>query len=475
MKKILLALAFVFTFTLAACSDPSPETLDDMSGETENYLDIYHTNDVHGAIVEDDDSLGLGRMGNLMRTRKEEAPENTLVLDGGDALQGSALSNYYEGQSMIEIMNLIGYDAMVVGNHEFDWGLSTVTEYFKEDGIADFPLLGANIIDDSTGEIPENVDPYTVIEKGGRTIGIIGTIGFGLESSIAPSAVEGYTFKDPKPIIKDHAETLRRDEGADLVFVLSHDSGDINNYALSLEGDAKIDAIFNAHSHDNYAYTEDTTAIIQSGGYGSNVGQVTFTWDEYGLSGVSAQTLDERDSDLLKETSPEVMSLINTYKDETDAIFSEPIISTPNELSRTELSIWIAGLMAHATGADIGYQNGGGTRNSIPEGDITLGNLYDVWPFENQIKTASITGSEVTDQMEYNVYHTELGTFDSDTLYKAATNDFVFDQAYGPFLEGENIVETEYYIRDLALEELELQSEVFDSFSTDNPYQIPVS
>ena len=475
MKKMLLALALVFTFTLAACSGSSPETPNGTAGDTENYLDIYHTNDLHGAIVEDDDSLGLGRMGNLMLTKKEETPENTLILDGGDALQGSALSNYYEGQSMIEIMNLIGYDAMVVGNHEFDWGLSTAAEYFKEGGIAEFPLLGANIIDDETGQIPENIDPYTVVEKGGRTIGIIGTIGYGLESSIAPSAVEGYTFTDPKPIIKDHAETLRQDEGADLVFVLSHDPDGINSYALSLEGDAKIDAIFNAHSHQNYAYTDGTTAVMQSGGYGSHVGQVTFTWDEFGLSGVSAQTLDERDSDLLQDTHPDVMTLINTYKDETDAIFNEPIISTPNEISRTELSIWIAGLMAHATGADIGYQNGGGTRNSITEGDITLGVLYDVWPFENQIKTVSITGSQVTSQMEYNVYHTDIETFESDTLYKIATNDFVFDQDRAPFMDGENIVETEFYIRDLALEELELQSEVFETFSVDNPYQIPVS
>ncbi|MGM0436156.1 MAG: bifunctional metallophosphatase/5'-nucleotidase [Bacillota bacterium] len=475
MKKMLLALALVFTFTLAACSESSPETPDNTSGDTEDYLDIYHTNDVHGAIEGDDDSLGLGRMGNLMLTRKEEAPENTLILDGGDALQGSALSNYYEGESMIEIMNVIGYDAMVVGNHEFDWGLETATEYFKEDGVADFPLLGANIIEDETGEIPDNIDPYTVVEKGGRTIGIIGTIGYGLESSIAPSVVEGYTFTDPEPIIKDHAETLRQEEGADLVFVLSHDPDGINSYALSLEGDAKIDAVFNAHSHQNYAYTEDTTAVMQSGGYGSHVGQVTFTWDQYGLSGVSAQTLDDKDSDLLTETHPDVMTLINAYKEETDSIFNEPIISTPNELSRDDLSIWIAGLMAHATGADIGYQNGGGTRNSIPEGEITLGNLYDVWPFENQIKTASITGSEVKAQMEYNVYQSDVNSFENNELYKIATNDFVFDQDRAPFMDGENIVETDYYIRDLALEELELQSEVFDEFSVDNPYQVPAS
>ncbi len=466
MKKLLFTLTLLLTFALGACT----QSTDDPTNETEDTLDVYYTNDIHGAILEDDDSLGLGRMGNLMLTSKTESLETTLILDGGDALQGSALSNYYEGESMIEIMNMIGYDAMVVGNHEFDWGLSTVTDYFKEDGIADFELLGANIIDDETGEIPQNIDPYTVMEKGGRTIGIIGTIGYGLESSISPSAVEGYTFVDPEPIIKEHAETLRQDEGADLVFLLTHDPGTINDYALSLENDAKIDAIFNAHYHENYAYTENNTAVLQAGGYGSHVGRVLFTWDEYGLSGVSAKTLDDRDSLLLKDPHPEVMTLIDEYRSQTDAIFSEPIIDAPNDLSRSELSTWIAGLMAHATDSAIGYQNGGGTRNSLSAGAITLGNLYDVWPFENQIKTVHLSGSEVVDQMEYNVYHTDIETFEPDTLYKIATNDFVFDQDYAPFLEGENIEETEYYIRDLALSELELQSETYDSFSVDNPY-----
>jgi 2',3'-cyclic-nucleotide 2'-phosphodiesterase (5'-nucleotidase family) len=470
MKKTLIALTLILTLTLAACNET--DTNQNGTNSTADYLDVFHTNDVHGAIEADDDSLGLAYMGNLMLTKKEASPDTTLILDGGDALQGSALSNYYEGESMIELMNLIGYEAMVVGNHEFDWGLSTVTEYFEEEGVADFPLLGANIIEDATGELPENIDPYTVIEKGGRKIGIIGTIGYGLESSISPSAVEGYSFLDPEPIIEAHARTLRLEEGADLVFVLSHDSGNINDFALSLEGDAKIDAIFNGHSHRDYAYTEDNTAVMQSGGYGSHVGQVTFTWDEYGLSGISAASLNDRQTELLQTPHPNVTALIDTYKNETDAIFSEPIIYTPNEVSKSELSIWIAGLMRHVTGADIGYQNGGGTRNSIPEGDITLGDLYNVWPFENQIKTALITGSEVEGQMGYNTYQTELNSFDSDTLYKAATNDFVFDQADGPFLDGESIVETDYYIRDLALEELTLQSETYDVFSVDNPYLV---
>ncbi|MFP4078722.1 MAG: bifunctional metallophosphatase/5'-nucleotidase, partial [Candidatus Izemoplasmataceae bacterium] len=336
MKKILLTLMLFVTFTLSACTLMNDES-DNSNSDDSQKLDIFYTNDVHGAMVRDGDTLGLDYMANLMTTSKEANPDDTLILDGGDAFQGSAISNYYEGESYIETMNAMGYDAMVVGNHEFDWGLETVTDHFADDGIADFPLLGANVVDDETGEIPENIDPYTVFEKAGHTIGVIGTIGYGLESSIAPSMVEGYTFEDPAPIVKEHAETLRQDEGADLVLLLTHDPGDINDEALAFEGDAKIDAIFNAHHHDVYADVEDNVPIIQSGGYGSHVGQVAFTWDEKGLTRVDAENHTAATTGELSEPHPDVKEVVDRYKDDTDAIFNEPIIEAPDSLSRGQL------------------------------------------------------------------------------------------------------------------------------------------
>lgn len=481
MKKTLLALLAVITLTLAACVEQDPSNDQDPSnGQDQNIsepsqLSIFYTNDVHGAILPDGGSMGLAYMANLMTTHKENHPDNTLILDGGDALQGGAISNYYEGESYIEIMNAMKYDALVVGNHEFDWGLETVTRYFDPDhekGIAEFPLLGANIIVDETGEIPEHVDPYTVVERAGRTIGIIGTIGYGLESSIAPSAVEGYSFLDPAPIVEEHAKTLRSEEGADLVLLLTHDSGNVNDEVLEFGGDAKVDAIFNSHSHQTFAYVEDQTAIIQSGGYGSHVGEVTFSWDEYGLSGINARNLREYDRSELSEPHPEVKAVIDGYVDETDEIFNDPIIENPVDLGRGELSHWIADLMRHATDADIGIQNDGGTRNAMPSGDITLGGLYDIWPFENEIKTVELEGSVVSSLTDagYLTHATDISTFEDGSLYKVATNDFVFDQEDNPFLYGENPEETDLYIRDLAEEELRLQSGVYDHFDTDNPF-----
>ncbi|MFW6284845.1 MAG: bifunctional metallophosphatase/5'-nucleotidase [Bacillota bacterium] len=470
MKKILLTLLLLLSFTLSACSTMNDES-DSSNSDDSQKLDIFYTNDVHGAMVRDGDTIGLDHMANLMTAAKEDNPDETLLLDGGDALQGSAISNYYEGESYIEAMNAMGYDAMVVGNHEFDWGLETVTDYFADDGIAEFPLLGANVIDDETGEIPENIDPYTTFERSGRTIGVIGTIGHGLESSIAPSMVEGYTFEDPAPIVEEHAETLRQEEDADIVLLLSHDIGDVNEEVLDFEGDAKIDGIFNAHRHDLYAYVEDNVPIMQSGGYGSHVGQMSFSWDEYGLSGVNAENHTEYETDELSEPFPAVKEVVDSYKDETDAIFNETIIENPESLGRNELSGWIADLIRHATDADIGFQNSGGTRSDLSDGPITLGDLYDIWPFENQIKTVELEGSTINGLIDGGLVHaSSVDTFEDDETYKVATNDYVFDQEDGPYLEGENIVETDYYIRDLAEEELTLQSEEYDDFDTDNPF-----
>ncbi|MFP4077700.1 MAG: 5'-nucleotidase C-terminal domain-containing protein, partial [Candidatus Izemoplasmataceae bacterium] len=141
-------------------------------------------------------------------------------------------------------------------------------------------------------------------------------------------------------------------------------------------------------------------------------------------------------------------------------------------LSRGQLSEWIADLMRHATDADIGFQNYGGTRKDLNAGAITLGDLYDIWPFENSIKTVHLEGEEIKGLMDELAYASSTEDFEDDETYKVVTNDYVFDQTYNPFLEGEDPKTTGHFIRDLAEEELTLQSGEYDDFELDNPFLI---
>jgi 2',3'-cyclic-nucleotide 2'-phosphodiesterase (5'-nucleotidase family) len=472
MKKTITVFAtLILTLTLFACEvEPSQEQTDELLP----YLNIYYMNDTHGAILPASDQIGLSSIASL--TTQEE--EYTIVLSGGDMLQGTALSNYYKGESMIELMNLLSFDAMALGNHEFDWGLETVTNYFnpeKEEYIADFPLLAVNAFYKGTEEIPAGIEPYTILEKGSLNVGVIGAIGGGLESSIATSMIEDYEFKNPLPYIEEYATYLRTEEQVDMVLVVLHESSDsLNNQLAFLEGDAKIDGIFNAHAHQKVTTSINNVPVLQSGDNGEMVGYIQYQFDgSYDNYTYQIANLRKEDRNAFYQTHEETQALIDQYTSETDALFNEVLMLAESNLSQTELSVFIAEVMKNATNADIGFQNGGGTRNSIDQDEaIDLALLYQIWPFDNIVKTVYLRGSQIKDLMGYYIYQTDISYFEDDTLYKVATNDYVFDKPDNPFIYGEDIVNTYLNMRELAFLEIQLQSYLYDYFHTDNDIQI---
>lgn len=448
------------------CIDPEPEVYD--------FLDIFYMNDFHGSIEPDGDRIGLSGIASYIENHEETYGENTLVIAGGDMLQGSALSNYSHGLSTIEIMNEIGFDAFVLGNHEFDWGIETVLQYFdgvEENGEADFPLLAANVFVKETGELLDNAVPYVVYDIYDIQIGIIGTIGSNLEYSIAAPKVEPYDFVDAVPIIAEHAETLRTELGCEIVIWAGHDTGGINYDLSQLTGDQRIDAVFNGHSHTEYADNSLGIPEMQSWSNGKALGHVRLYFDESGVTSFELENLTIYDSALFFQEDPEVEALIDFFYEEAAALFETVYMTSDTYMGRNDLSDWLAELMVRKTGADIGIHNYGGTRTSIDAGeDITEATLYEVWPFDNQIKTVVLPGSVVNylKRLSGTTYYTDIETFDDDQFYTVATNDYLFDKPENPFLDGTDITIYEAILRDMVLEELILQSAVYDYFNLQN-------
>ncbi len=469
-----MAVTLIATLTIGTDSITKVFIITVNETEPTDYIDIYYINDLHGAILPNGEKIGMAYIANFLVTKKEANPDNIIILSGGDMLQGSALSNYYDGLSTINMMNEMYFDMFTLGNHEFDWGLETVTAYFdnnETNGEAVFPLLGANVFYEGTSTIPEGIDPYVIIERSGKKIGIIGTMGYGLENSIATSKIAGYEFGEPVAIIKSYAYYLRTVENVDLVLVVSHDSGRLNNGVAALTGDYKVDAIFNAHSHSTYAHTDLGLPIIQSGGYGEYVGYVRFTFFEKDILSYSLENLDLYDSDLFNTPNTAVQNLIDVYQLETNELFNTPIIVAGEDLSQGDLTIWIARLMRITTNSDIAFHNIGGTRTDIEDGVmINLSVLYEVWPFDNVIKTTWLTGAQINafKAGAGSFYDTEIDIFDNDTYYKVATNDYVFDKEYYPFINGINSINTGLLLRDIAEDELILQNILYSSFFVTN-------
>ena len=470
MKRLLI-LTFILLIILFGCTPQEKNPEENPPVIPLSYIDIYYLNDFHGAIEKDTPNLGIAYIANYIEQKRLQNPEGTVLLAGGDMLQGSALSNYYQGKSTLSIMETMGFDAMVAGNHEFDWGIEVVTQNFLGDSALSFPLLGANIFYKNTDSLVKGIDPYTIITKGDYKIGVIGIMGDSLESSIATSKVNGYTFERSLEMVKFYASYLREDENVDYVIVLMHDPGGINSQIDQLQGSENVDLIFNAHDHQkNISRLPNGTLSVKSGSNGQAIGHVRIDVVTSQMTGVNVSS-----DTLLSTPNPSVQALIDQYKLETDEIFLTPIMNAGEYMSRDELTEWVAKLMRVRANADIAFHNTGGTRASINQGEvINYAKIYEILPFDNVIKSAYIKGSEVKKMMNDTGlrYSTFISSFDDNTYYLVATNDYIYDQPSRPFIEAKMQFYNGDIVRDLMRDELLLQKELFDAFYMSNVMQI---
>ena len=457
-----------------------------VSGQTSvlSYLNVYYINDTHGSIEPTDSEMGLAKIGNLIDDEKTNHPDETLFIGGGDLLQGSLLSNFFYGSSMMHILNELDMDAFVIGNHEFDWGIDVVASYRDVNHpvySVDFPILGANIFYDNTTTRPDYIDAYTIVEKQNIKVGIIGLIGYGIESSIATSKVSDYYFADPVYWAGYYTEYLRNEEDVDLVLVVLHDDGrnSFNQTLSTWTGSKKVDAVFNGHSHQSYTYSYSRSGVdmpeIQSSSNGRQVGKVSFTFDYQGLvTSASASNLTSSNESRLSTPSTRIQTIIDGYIAEVAPLLNETIITAGESISKSSLTFYMAKLMRMATNSDIGFHNSGGTRDDIYDGEpITVAKLYKIFPFDNKIKTSYILGSEINQYISsYGSYYDirpGISSFDNNTYYKVATNDYVFDMVDNPFIYGNQIEDTGILIRDILETVLRNQADLGLSFMVTNP------
>ena len=256
-------------------------------------LEVLHTNDTHSCIMPLNPNLAdtavAGRGGFLRRVAmiKEERAKNPdlLLIDSGDFSQGSPFYTMFKGDVEIGLMNLMGYDAVTIGNHEFDFGLENMARIFK---MAKFPVVCANY--DFTGTCVEGlVKPYVIIKRNGLKIGLFG-LSPQLEGLVDLSKCKGVTYLDPIEVGNRVAAELKHDKRCDVVICVSHlgwlrpdEMGDQKLLASSKD----IDLVLGGHSHSyfkdlRYVNNADGKAVPvdQNGKNAMYVGKLTLSFDK---------------------------------------------------------------------------------------------------------------------------------------------------------------------------------------------------
>ena len=389
---------------------------------------ILHTNDVHGRIVEEKGVIGDAKLATVIEQERAKSNQTTLVVDAGDAFQGLPISNSTKGEARAEILNQMQYDAMAVGNHEFDFGLDEVKKY-KE--ILKFPLLSSNTYVNGARlfEASTIVDKDKTVE--GDEFVVIGVTTPETATKTHPKNIKGVTFADPISEVNKVIEEVQakaRAEGKDYkhYVVLAHLGVDTttpvewrgSTLAEALSKNPRLKGkrvtVIDGHSHTVASTTYgDNVTYNQTGSYLHNVGKITYKSRQ--LLGNPTQ-IPAADAKKLP-ANPTVEKLVKDIKQKYDAENAVEVVSnSPVELNgdrenvrvrETNLgnvvadSLYQYGQTGFSHPTDIAVTNGGGLRETIAKGKpITKGNVIAVLPFGNTISQIQVTGQQVLDMFE---------------------------------------------------------------------------
>jgi len=335
----------------------------------------------------------------------KEANAEVILLDAGDTLHGLPFANLVEGKSIVDLMNLVGYDAMTPGNHDFNYGSDTLTKQSIE---MDFPLLSANITRKSDGS--NYLQAHTILERNGKKYGIFGLSTPETAYKTNPKNVEDITFGNPVDAAKKEVKELQA-LGADFIIALAHlgvDEGSEYTSKLVAETVDGIDLIIDGHSHTTFeeGYKVKDTLIVSTGDYIQHIGVVAID-PEGNIKG--AGLIDQT---LFTQTDPAIDEYVEAYNAKLEKLLSEVVGYTKVELDgvrehvragETNLGNLVTDAFRWKTGADVAFTNGGGIRASINAGDITKNEIITVFPFGNFIVTKKVTGDTIIKALEHGV------------------------------------------------------------------------
>lgn len=399
-------------------------------------LTILHSNDTHAHV-----EAAPQRATKVKELRAANA--NTLLLDAGDVFSGTLYFNQFSGEVDMKLMNLMGYDAMTFGNHEFDLGSSpeghaALAKFVKG---ADFPLLSANL-DFSKDSLFDGLQIKTVtkdFEKGKIYNGIIkevdgekvGIFGLTTEETPSISSVANVQFANYIDSAKKAVAEFEK-QGVNKIVAVTHlgfdDSKDFDNDQLLAAAVEGIDVIVGGHTHtklDKAVKAETSfknpTIIVQTGQYSENLGELDLTFDDNGaVVEYFGQLHALNDKDNPVAADPEAAKILAPYTDKITAVKQQSTGNIAVSVLDGKRGLWgvragetnlgnliTDGMLAGAKKIDpevqFAFQNGGGIRAGIDAGDITVGEVMTVMPFGNALGIVKLTGAEIYDIAEHSV------------------------------------------------------------------------
>ena len=416
---------------------------------------IIHTNDVHGRILEEKGVIGDAKAAAVIEEERSKV-ENTIVVDAGDAFQGLPISNSTKGEDRANIMNQVGYDAMAVGNHEFDFGMDQAIKY-KE--TLNFPLLSANTYVNGARVF----EASTIVDKTPTVVGdefvVIGVTTPETAIKTHPKNIEGVTFADPitevnKVIDEVEARALADNRVYNNYIILAHLGVDAttpvewrgSTLAEALSQNSKLAGkrviVIDGHSHTVQSATYgDNVTYNQTGSYLNNIGKVTLKSEQ--LLG-EASLISAADT---ASVTPDALitELVNEIKVKYEAenaqvVIENNLVELNGERSNVRVretnlgnavtdAIYAYGQTGFSNKTSLAVTNGGGLRATIAKDQpVTKGDIIAVLPFGNIISQITVTGQQIQDMF--------TKSLSSALQTDKETGKFILDENGAPLFEA---------------------------------------
>lgn len=372
--------------------------INDTHGYLEPHPELFWT----GAQPEYRTAGGFARLLTIFKRVRQERDDAVVALDNGDTFHGTFHAVESRGQALVEPMNCLRLDAST-----FHWDFAYGPDRMRElEAKLNYPLLACNCYVEATGELA--YPAFTVIERSGVRVGVIGIAATILDKTMPPKFSEGLRFTLGNEELPGHIRTLREREHVDLVVVLSH-LGFPQDVKLAAECEG-IDVLLSGHTHNRMAepLVVNGATIIQSGCHGSFVGRLDVEIDDGHVAVIRHQLIHVDDS---MPADPDMERLIEDIVSPHRQMLSEVVGQTKTGLNRNtflESTMDNFLLQAIAEGADtrIAFSNGWRYGAPIPPGPVTVNDLWNIVPPNPPVSTVELTGQEMWDMIEDNIDHT---------------------------------------------------------------------
>ncbi|WP_232839605.1 bifunctional metallophosphatase/5'-nucleotidase [Nocardia aurea] len=418
---------------------------DDLVGVKPDEVHLFGFNDLHGNLeppqgstgkIAGYDAGGAVYLATHLARLKAAYPASAVVSAGDNIGASPPISGLFHDEPTIAFMNTVGVAASAVGNHEFDDGVIELGRLQRggcaPDGCtpgepftgAKFPFLAANVTD-ASGELPPALRAWTMVEIGGRKIGVVGTVTADTANIVMPEGIRGYNFGDQVSAINAYVPEMKA-AGAETIVALVHDGGaqqttgtgpvDYNGCAdvgpevtaLATRTDPAVRAVLTGHTHQPYVCAVDGKVVTQAASYGRLITDVTL---RFGADGVQASAVNRV---VTREVTPDAnaTALVNFYAEQARPRAARVVGTTavalphdPGPSGESPLGSVVADSMLSATApapstAVAAFTNPGGVRADLKAGPITYGDIYTVQPFGNQVVTLTLTGQQVLRLLE---------------------------------------------------------------------------